>query len=184
MKPHVLPTAASVVACFRIVATGLLMLSSVMQGQQAAPVASPVTTGHNWANVKALPPNIKVHITTDHGGKTCRIFSVSDDLLTCSKGNHTAGDAVQRTQIQRIKLTHYIRSTLIGAGIGGGIGAIAGAIAGKTKPCPPMQTFCLNGLGIGAGGVATIFGVGAGVVGGVAGGPTDFARGSSIYTRP
>jgi hypothetical protein len=91
---------------------------------------------------------------------------------------------LQRTEIKRIKLTHYGRSTLVGAGIGGGIGAVAGAIGGRSKPCPTGQTFCLNGLGIGAGGVAAIFGVAGAVAGSVVGGTTDLARGSSIYTRP
>ena len=64
------------------------------------------------------------------------------------------------------------------------VGAIIGGIEGRTKPCPAGQTFCLNGIGIGAGGVAAIFGVGGALVGSVAGGATDMTRGSLIYTRP
>jgi hypothetical protein len=169
-----------------LAASALVLLAScsALYAQQTPPAATQPTAGGNWERVKKLPALTKVHLTTEHGGKTCRIFAVTDDTLTCAKGGNSAGAVLQRTEIKRIKLTHYGRSTLVGAGIGGGIGAVAGAIGGRSKPCPTGQTFCLNGLGIGAGGVAAIFGVAGAVAGSVVGGTTDLARGSSIYTRP
>ena len=161
---------------FPLLTSILLASSSALQAQQAP-------AGSNWDRVKALPVNTRLHVTTDHGGQTCRIFAVTDDALTCSQGSHTAGPVLQRAEIKHIKLTHYGRSTLVGAAVGGGIGATAGAIAGKTKPCTPGQ-LCLNGIGIGAGGVAAVFGVGAGILGAAVGGLTDITRGSSIYIRP
>jgi hypothetical protein len=140
--------------------------------------------GSNWGHVKALPPLTKVHITTDHGGKTCRIFAVSDDSLTCAKRSNNAGAELQRAEIKHIKLAHAVRSTLVGGAIGFGVGATAGAIGGRTKPCPTGQAFCLSGLGIGGGDVAAIGGIAGGLLGSIVGGTTDFARGSSIYTRP
>ena len=130
---------------------GLTSLAAVGHAQQTPPATPPIAGG-NWARVQALPAKAKVHITTDHGGHTCRIFAVSDDALTCAKGmsSNAAGTAYQRAEIQHIKLAHYVRSTLVGAGVGGGIGAISGGIAGRTKPCPTGQGFCLNGIGIAA----------------------------------
>ena len=128
--------------------------------------------------------NTKLHVATDHGGKTCRVFSVAEDTLTCAKGNNAAGIIMQRAEIRHITLAHYGRSTLVGAAIGGGVGATAGAIGGRTEPCPAGQGFCLNGLGIGAGGVAAIFGVAGGILGSAVGGLSDMTRGSSVYTRP
>lgn len=154
-----------------------------LRAQSTPPAAPQPQAGANWERVKALPPNTRLHVTTDHGGKSCRIFAVADDTLTCANGK-SSGAVLQRAEIKHIKLTHYVRSTLVGAAIGGGIGATSGAIAGRSKPCSNSQTFCLNGIGIGSGGVAAIFGVAAGVVGGAVGGATDLARGSSIYTRP
>ncbi len=151
-----------------------LALSSVLQAQ-------PPVAGGNWDSVKALPVKTKLHIATDHGGKTCRVFAVTDDTLTCAKGGGTAGTVLQRSEIKHIKLTHAIRSTLVGAGIGGGIGAIAGGIAGRTPPCPSTG-FCFNIVDGKT--VALAAGFGAAVVGAIVGGTTDFARGSSIYTRP
>lgn len=162
----------------------LAAFSLGLHGQQPSSSTAQPKAGSSWQNVRALPANTKVHITTEHGGKTCRIFLVSDDTLTCAKGSNRPGDVLQRADIKHIKLTHYVRSALIGAGAGAGIGATAGAIAGRTKPCPAGQGLCLNGLGVGAGGVAAIFGVGGAVIGSVVGGVTDMARGSSIYTRP
>jgi hypothetical protein len=151
--------------------------------QPPAPPTQP-PAGSNWQNVKVLPVRTRVHITLDHGGQTCRLFSVTDDAFTCEAAPGRAGRVIQRPEIKHIKLTHYGRSALVGAGVGGAIGAISGAIAGRAKPCPTGQTLCFNGIGVGAGGVAAIFGVGAGVVGSVVGGATDFTRGSSIYVRP
>lgn len=163
-----------------------LLGSAVMPGQtqQVSPSTQQPPAGGNWQRVEALPARSKVHITTDHGGHSCRLFSVTEDALTCEAGAGRAGRVIQRTEVQHIKLTHYVRSTLVGAGIGGGIGAITGGIGGRSKPCPSGQTLCFNGIGIGAGGVAAIFGVAGAAVGSVVGGTTDLARGSSIYTRP
>jgi hypothetical protein len=160
----------------------LLALSPFLQAQQAAGSLIRPPAGGNWDRVKALPANTNLHISTDRGGKTCRIFAVTDDTLTCAR-NGKAGAVLQLAEIKRIKLTHYGRSTLVGAGIGGAIGATAGAIGGRTKPCPAGQSFCLNGVIIGPGGLAAIFGVGGGILGGVFGGVTDMTRGSSIYVR-
>lgn len=185
MMPTV-PSASAILLSLRcrIPALILFVLSTVLRAQQAVPIAMQPPAGGNWAHVKALPANTKVHIATDHGGKTCRIFAVSDETLTCAKADQ-AGLVLQRAEIKHIKLTHYGRSALVGAAIGGGIGATAGAVSGRSKPCTPSpQSFCLGNIGIGAGGVAAIFGVAGGVVGGVVGGATDMTRGSSIYVRP
>ena len=155
----------------------LLALSS-SQAQPMPPVPQP-PAGSNWSRVQALPPHTGLHLTTDHGGHGCHVFAVSDDSLTCEGGGRKAGRVFQKAEIQHIKLTHYVRSTLVGAGVGGGIGAIAGAIGGRTPPC---TGFCFNILGPGA--VAAIVGTAGAVVGAAVGGPTDFARGSSIYVRP
>ena len=165
-------------------ALALVLFASALHAQQTPPSTTQAIAGSNWERVKALPADTGVHVTTDHGGKTCHIFAVTDDTLTCAKGSNAAGAVLQRTEIKHIKLTHYVRSALVGAGIGGGIGATVGAIAGRTKPCPAGGGFCLNGIGLGPGTVALVFGVGSAVLGSVAGGATDLARGSSIYTRP
>ena len=165
------------------VLTSFLVLSSAAYAHQRPAADVQPVAGGNWERVKALPVKTRLHVTTDHGGKSCQVFAVSDDALTCAKGGG-AGLVLQREEIKHIKLTHYVRSTLVGGAIGGGIGATAGAIAGRTKPCPTGQGFCLGGIGIGPGGVAAIFGVGAGVVGSAVGGLTDMTRGSSIYARP
>ncbi len=140
--------------------------------------------GSNWEQVKALPVSAKVHISTDRGGTTCRLFKVTNDTLTCARGANAAGTVFQRPEIRHIKLAHYGRSTLVGAAIGGGTGATVGAIGGRTKPCPSSQGFCLNGIGIGTGGVAAISGVAGGLLGSVVGGVFDITRGNSIYIRP
>jgi hypothetical protein len=163
------------------VALILFALPSALHAQQTAPSVPQPRAGSNWERVKVLSPNTKLHITTDHGGKTCRIFAISDDTLTCAKGSK-AGAVLQRSEIKHIKLTHYVRSALVGAGISAGIGAIAGGIEGSGNECKAGQTFCFN-IFTGTD-VAVIFGVGAGVVGTVVGGTTDLARGSSIYVRP
>jgi Trk-type K+ transport system membrane component len=160
---------------FCAIAGLVFVLSSTLQAQPQA--------GSNWDHVKALPPQTNLHITTDHGGRTCRIFAVTDDTLTCAHGS-SAGAVLQRAEISHIKLTHYGRSTLISAALGGGVGAAAGAVAGRRTPCANPQSFCLNGIGIGSGGVAAIFGLAGALVAGAAGGATDVTRGSSIYIRP
>ena len=165
---------------FAIAFASVVVGCSTLQAQQPA---APPAMGSNWASVKALPANTRVHVTLDHGGKTCRMFAVSDDALTCKSGTG-AGAVLERADIRHIRLAHYGRSALVGAGIGGGAGAIAGSIAGRSKPCPTGQNLCFSGIGIGAGGVAAIFGVGGAVVGSIAGGLSDMTRGSAIYTRP
>ncbi len=167
----------------RIPTLVLFVLCSMLRAQQTAPPAALPPAGSNWAHVKALPPETRVHITTDHGGKTCRIFAVSDDALTCAKGGNTAGAVLQRQEIKYIKLAHYLRSTLVGAGIGGGAGAIAGGISGRSGPCNSSRDFCFGSI-IGVGGAAAIVGGAGAAVGGLIGGATDMTRGSSIYVRP
>jgi hypothetical protein len=159
----------------------LPLTSFTAEAQQTSAPQPPA--GSNWSRVEALPPHTGLHLTTDHGGHSCRVFAVNDDTLTCEGSGRTAGRVFQRAEIRHIKLTHYVRSTLVGAGVGAGIGAISGGIAGRSH-CTASGGFNFCGIGIGAGGVAAIFGVGAGVLGAAIGGPTDFARGSSIYVRP
>lgn len=165
----------------------ILMLSSAFfvlhlhaRCQDFAAKTSRAVPGASWSRVAALPAMTRVHVSTDHGGKNCRVYAVSDDALTCARGS-AAGTVMQRTDIRQVKLTHYGRSTLVGAALGGGVGALAGGVAGRTKPCASNP--CFNNLGIGAGGVAAIFGVAGAVVGSAVGGLTDMARGSAIYTR-
>ena len=110
----------------------LLCTGTGLCAQQPTP--SPASS--NWAVVQALAPKTKVHITTDHGGHTCRIFAVTADALTCDSDK---GRVIQRAEIQHIKLTHYGRATLVGTVLGGGIGAIAGGISGRT-PATRVQT--------------------------------------------
>lgn len=169
----------------RFLAVLLLSFSALTtltaRSQEAPAPASQPKAGSNWARVKALPARTRIHISKDHGSTTCRVFAVTDDTLTCEAGLGKAGHVIQRPEIRTIKLTHYGRSALVGAGIGGGIGAISGAIAGRNPPCQP-NNFCFNILGPGA--VAAVFGVSGAVVGSIAGGVTDMTRGSSIYTRP
>ncbi len=148
-----------------------------MYAQTSSRVAIQVD-GSSWQRVKVLPANTPLHVTTDHGGQSCRLFAVTDEALTCTKRNNAAGTVLSRSEIKGIKLTHHVRSTLVGAAAGGGIGAISGGISGRSKPCPAGQGLCLNGIGIGTGGVAAIFGVGGAVLGSVVGGLTDLARGS------
>ena len=158
---------------------------SIAVHAQQIPGAAPIPdAGSNWSRVKALPVNTRLHVSTDHGGKSCRVFAVTDDALTCATHSNVAGAVLQRPGIKRIKLTHYLRSSLVGAGIGAGSGAITGGVLGRSKPCPAGQGLCFNGIGVDAGGVAAIFGVGGAVLGSVVGGLTDMARGSAIYTRP
>jgi len=169
---------------YHILPLVLFALSSMLRAQPTPPAAMQPPAGGNWERVKALPAGTKLHITTDHGGKTCRVFAVTDETLTCAKGGNKAGAVLQRTEIKHIKLTRYVRSALVGAGIGGGIGAISGAIAGRGSSNPCAAAICISDIGSGPGSIAEIFGISAGVVGSVVGGTTDFARGSSIYTRP
>jgi len=156
----------------------LVCLPAYTQGA-AAPASTPLA-GSNWARVQALPPHTGVHLTTDHGGHTCHVYTVTDDSLTCEAGGRKAGRVFQRGEIRHIKLTHYVRSTLAGAGLGFGLGAIAGGITGEKESCKSKPCFDI----VGPGAVAVVFGVGSMLVGAAIGGPTDFARGSSIYVRP
>ena len=162
----------------------LLTCHSALLSQQITKDALKPNVGSNWERVKVLPVATTLHVKTDHGNKSCRVFAVTDEALTCAKHSNKAGTVLQRTEIRQIKLTRYVRSTLIGAGVGGGIGAIAGAAALKNEPCPPAQGFCLNDVGPGAGGGAAIAGVAGALLGGVVSGGPDLARGSAIYTRP
>jgi hypothetical protein len=164
--------------CSIVVLLFAVCLSSA-RGQQAAPSEAKPIAGGNWANVKALPTGTKVHVTMDHGGKACRVFAVTEDALTCSSGKASSA-VLQRTEIQHIKLAHYGRSTLVGAGIGGGVGALIGAIGGRNQ-CS-AKSFCLNFIS--AGQLAAILAVPGVVLGGGVGFGTDFARGGAIYTRP
>lgn len=160
----------------------ILLAASVLQAQDTPPNVRSAEGG-NWERVKALPMYTNLHIATDHGGKSCRVFAVTEETLTCAKGGR-AGSVLQRAEIRHIRVTHYGRSTLVGAAIGGGIGAMAGAITGKRQPCSNPQSICLNGIGAGPGGVAAIFGAAGGLLGGVVGGLADLSGGRSIYIRP
>ncbi len=166
---------------FALVLSSLLALNGASAGaQDASTPATAPKAGGNWQRVEALPARTHVHISTDHGGTTCRLYAVSDDTLTCEAGSGKAGKVIQRPEIRHIKLTHYGRSTLVGAGVGGGIGALSGAIAGRNQPC--NTGFCFNILGPGA--VAAVVGVGGAAIGSIVGGTSDMARGSAIYVRP
>ena len=40
----------------------------------------------NWARVKTLEPQTRMHIVADSAKRTCVLDSVTDDQLVCSKG--------------------------------------------------------------------------------------------------
>lgn len=159
-------------------ACAFLALSFSMAVAQQPAAAQP-TAGSSWKQVEALPDGTKIHITTDHGGRTCLVFAVSDDALTCRDHAGNAGRVIPRAEIRHIKLTQYLRSTLVGAAIGGGTGAASGVVIAHKDSCRSgalcIPFTSLLAVVVGTLGAAAGAGVGYG---------TDFTRGSTIYTRP
>ena len=154
----------------------LATLHAAAPFRSVAQTNTPAVDG--WTRVEALRTGTKVHISLDRGGKTCHIYSVTDDALTCANGK-TAGDVIQRGQIKQIKVPHVLRSTFTGLAVGVGVGAITGYAIGRSNDCRVKPCFDI----IGPGTVAAIGGIGFGVVGAGVGAATDFTRGGAIYKR-
>jgi len=151
----------------------------------AAPLLAQVPKMQSdWARVKAVNPQTKMHIAADTAKRTCILDSVTDDQLVCSRGKngHGAHYIFARTDIKTIKLPRYTASTFAGLGIGLGAGLGIGALVGHAvSPSQPNSELDLSGLGRAA------ITAGSGVIGAAAGasigGPTDFLKGPLIYQR-
>jgi hypothetical protein len=145
--------------------TALAAFSVAASAQSSGP-------NHDWNRIQQLRPLTKVHISADHGGRTCKIFSISEDSLTCEHGGKP-GMVFQRSTIKSIKRTRYLLSTVVGLGVGIGVGALIG------KASEHHNDFLdFSSLDIAFGGVI------GGLAGAAVGGPTDMLRGPTLYVRP
>ena len=145
------------------------------QAAQSPDVSSPPNTttsvpaSTGWAHVQTLSPGAHVHIKTGKGMLWCSFQSADAQSITCRHGKHT--ETRTQADVLRISVSHRGRSILVGAAIGASGGAIAGAVLGRN------DTF------IGPGGLAALFGIPLGVLGGVAGAATDFTH-QVVYRAP
>ena len=112
-------------------------------------------------------------MTADHKSRTCEIERVDDVTLACSAGRmvQTSHYMFNRSEIKRIKLTRYVTSTALGAGIGAAVSIVS-------LEAINSDGFFRQGELIGVGAIV------GGVPGGIVGLLTDFARGPLIYQRP
>jgi hypothetical protein len=160
---------ASLKSFARVLPITLCLLTSLVQGQTAA-------AGSNWQRVQQLPLHTKVHVSADSKSRLCSIDKVDETQLTCSAGRvvETSHFTFQRGEIKSIKVSHQMRSTLVGAGVG----AAAGAITGVAINGGPNQFIHFSNAEVGGVG-AIIFAVPGAFVGLM----TDLTRGPTIYRR-
>jgi hypothetical protein len=156
---------------------GLFALSASCILFVSASLSAQAPAGANWQRVEQLPPHTRVHVSSDKMGRVCNVDSVDETSLTCSSGRvvNTAHYTFPRAEIKSIKVTRYVLSKVVGAGIGLGAGAIIGAGSVKGKVPGPGAT---------SGEIVGILTLAGGVIGAVVGGPTDFLRGPTVYRRP
>ena len=89
-----------------------------------APVhAQTVPEGSNWQRVQALPAGTTVHVKANNTSTSCTLKAVDADSLTCTRVKDLT---FQRAEIRSIRISHRVRSTLIGAGVGAGVGVVVG----------------------------------------------------------
>jgi hypothetical protein len=132
--------------------------------------------GSNWQRVRQLPPQTRVHISSDRMSRVCSIDVVEEDKLTCSAGRVVSIShfVFPRAEIKSIQATRYLGSAAGGLGIGAGAGLIFGfAVAHKGG-----DDQIVSNKEIWAGTSAA-----GAVIGAAIGGPTDFLRGPTIYRR-
>jgi hypothetical protein len=149
-------------------------LSAPTQQPSQPSAPAPPPAGSNWQHVQALPIGASLDIKAKKSHLKCKLKSVDADSLTCAQGKEIV---LQRTDILTIKIPHRGRSLLVGAAIGGGAGTAIGFAAGTSGNDGFFGPNFLRGA------IAAIFGVGGGLIGGIAGGVTDFTR-STIYKAP
>jgi len=160
---------ASLKSFARVLPISLFLLASLAQGQ--APAA-----GSNWQRVQQLPLHTRVHVSADGKSRLCSIDKVDETQLTCSAGRvvETSHFTFQRGDIKTIKVSHQMRSTLVGAGVGAAAGAIIGvAINGGSN-----QFIHFSNAEVGAVGAIILA-----VPGAFIGLATDFTRSPTVYRR-
>jgi hypothetical protein len=101
-------------------------------GQTVTPIPKETIA---WAGVETLPLHLSVHVTGDTQSATCLIDSVSDSELHCSRTSESGIKqyVFTRHEIQKIKTTHRLRSTMWGLGLGAAFGMGYGAAIKKTE---------------------------------------------------
>jgi hypothetical protein len=117
---------AAIALAFALMA--LIARPQIVFAQDPATQATPIRG--SWDGLKAIPPGDKVEVTL-RNGKTLKgkLISVSDTILTLSKGKNTIDVTRADThKVYRGVRKSTLRSTMIGLGIGAGSGAVAGAI--------------------------------------------------------
>jgi hypothetical protein len=154
-----------------------IMLVVLLLCGASASLAQALASDPGWDRLKHLPAHTRVHVAGDKQSKTCAIDLVDDATLRCSKGNSQY--SFTRAEVKSVKLTRYMRSTLVGMGIGLAAGAGVGAIVGHAQE-KPNDFF----PGLSTEAYAAVGGAAGLVAGGAIGGPTDFMRGPTVYRRP
>lgn len=89
-----------------LVASSMLAFSPVLMAQLPGKAAKP-RAGSNWERVQALPVGTMLHVTTDQRTKSCRIFAVTNEALTCAGRNATSAEWL-RHEIKQLTLTHHV----------------------------------------------------------------------------
>jgi len=155
----------------------ILLFLMFLCGVSASLAAQSRSGDGSWERLRHLAAGTRVHVAGDKQSKTCAIDLVDDATLRCSKGNSQY--SFTRAEVKSVKLTRYMRSTLVGLGIGLGVGAGVGAIVGHAQE-KPNDFF----PGLSTEACAAVGGAVGAVAGAAIGGPTDFLRGPTIYRRP
>jgi hypothetical protein len=155
-----------------------LLVSTLVGGNTIAFAGSAESpsAGDNWRHLSALPVQTRIHVASDRRSKLCDFVSADDEELICSSGHKSSAKhfTFVRAEVRSVKLTRYAVSTLAGAGIGAGAGAIVGAaINSRNKG----DYFSFPGIILG---ITTVAGA---LIGGAAGGATDFLREPTVYRR-
>ena len=159
----------------RIVAAVLVVygggVCGCLQGQSAAAPA-----GASWQRLQALPAHTLVHVSSDKMSRLCVLDGVDEAKLTCSAKHVVMAShyTFPRSEIKTVKLTRYLASTAGGVGIGAGVGLAAGVGIAHGGSDRIISNKAVWGITAAIGGIA----------GGLAGGPTDFLRGPTVYRRP
>ena len=151
-----------------------LLLSPAFALAQTS-AAPPHSEESSWLQVQDLQPGKSIQVKTRMGSFKCKLVTVDADSLVCTRRGKDA--TFRRASIQSIRLTHWGRSTLLGAAIGGAVGAIFGfSTASDSRNSffgPDFQRAEVTGVASAIGGAA----------GAVIGSETDFTH-STVYKAP
>ena len=96
---------------------------------------APTPEVSNWQRIQALPVATYIQVSARNSHMPCTLKAVDTGTLTCERDTGVGFKDVvfPRSEIEKVKIKHRIRSAFIAAVVGATVGAVGGGLAERNN---------------------------------------------------